>query len=142
VKPTDFFKTAELLKSQTSEAHLRTSVGRSYYATFLYFREYLADLGLRKRVKRHSDAHAFVVQCLQFSSVEPAREAATNLSNLKQLREDADYNLRQSISQRQAEDAIAIGKRAISNYKSQITSSEEKILIKTARKFAKNKDWI
>jgi hypothetical protein len=58
--PTEFLKTAELLKSHTEQPHLRTSVGRSYYAALLYFRERLKCLGLEKKKHPTQNAHAFV----------------------------------------------------------------------------------
>ena len=142
MKPIDFFKTADLLKTHTEEAHLRTSIGRSYYAAFLYFRERLKTLGLEKKKKPNLDAHAFVVECLGFSRVSEGSKASQYLKGLKQNREDADYHLDKKLSQNDAEDALARARKLIDDYKANITPTKETKLVESASSYARSKDWL
>jgi uncharacterized protein (UPF0332 family) len=142
VESTDFFKTAKLLKTHIEEAHLRTSIGRSYYAAFLYFREYLKSLGLEKKKNPNRDVHIFVIQCLQYSNVPEGNKASTYLHDLQQLREDADYCLNRPFSKNDADDAFAKANKAIADYTRNITPEQETKLIQKASDFAKLKDWI
>lgn len=139
--PTDFFKTAELLKTHTEEAHLRTSIGRSYYAAFLYFRERLRSLGLKKK-NPNLNAHAFVIQCLGFSQVSEGSKASKYLHDLQQVREDADYHLDKKLSPNDAADALVNARKVIDDYKANITPTKETKLVKGASSHAKSKDWL
>ncbi len=140
--PADFLKTAKLLKTQTEQAHLRTSAGRSYYAALLYFREYFKHLGLEKTKQPSKEAHAFVIQCLQFSNVNECVKAAQYLRDLQQVREDADYHLDREFSQSEAEDAFLKAQKVLSEYEKEITTEKEETLCKNAMAFAKLKGWI
>jgi uncharacterized protein (UPF0332 family) len=142
MNPADFLKTADLLKVQTEEAHWRTSVGRSYYAAFLYFREKLKRLGLVKTKEQGLEEHAFVIKCLQFSEVSEGVQVAQCLRNLKQSREDADYRLDREFSQNDAGDAFVKAQKVIEDYQRNISPEKERELIKGATGFAKQKDWI
>lgn len=73
MEPKQFFITAEMLKDKPNESHLRTSVGRSYYAAFLYFREHLKSLGLEKKRNPAREIHEFVIQCLEFSGIKEGK---------------------------------------------------------------------
>lgn len=142
MNPTDFFKTAELLKTHDEEAHLRTCIGRSYYAAFLYFREYLKLRGLEKKKYPTQGIHYFVIQCLGSSNVSKGSKASKYLHDLQQLREDADYNLEKKFSRNDAEDVFVRARKVIADYNQNITPEEEKELIQQAIAFAKRKDWI
>jgi uncharacterized protein (UPF0332 family) len=142
VDPTDFFKTAELLKLHAEETHLRTSISRSYYAAFLYFRERLRKLGLEKKRKPNFDAHAFVIQCLGYSQVQESNKASKYLHDLQQLREDADYHLGRTFSQNEAEDALAKAKKIVTDYEKNITPTKERTIFDNASAYARRKDWI
>jgi len=142
MQPTDFFKTAEFLKSHTEESHLRTSIGRSYYAAFLYFRERFRSLGLEKTIKPKVDVHAFVVECLRFSQVLEGKKAATYLRNLQQVRQDADYQLDKKFVQKDAEDTFVNAKKVIADYNENITPEKEKNLVEKATLHARYKIWI
>jgi len=142
VEPTDFLKTAKLLKTHAQEPHLRTSISRSYYGAFLYFREHLRALGLEKTKKPSLDAHAFVIQCLGFSQVTEGSKASKYLHDLQQVREDADYHLDKKFSQNDAEDTFVKARKVINDYQKNITAEKEKQLIENATGFAKRKSWI
>lgn len=142
MEPAEFLKTAELLKAQTEEAHLRTSAGRSYYAAFLYFRERLKQLGLEKTRKPGYGAHAFVILCLQYSEIKECAQISQNLHDLQQVREDADYHLEMPFSQNDAADAFIKAQKVIDDYKNGITAEKEKMLLEKASAHAKAKCWI
>ena len=140
--PAEFLKTAELLKTYTDQPHLRTSVGRSYYAALLYFRERLKVLGLEKTKQPSRDAHAFVIQCLNFSGVIECIKASKYLHDLQQLREDADYHLDKTFVQNDAEDAYLKAQKVVNDYKQKMTKEKEKTLLGKASTHARLKDWI
>jgi len=140
--PTEFLKTAELLKTHTEQPHLRTSVGRSYYAAILFFRERLKNLGLEKKKHPSQQAHDFVIQCLRFSGVTEAVKASQNLKDLQQVREDADYRLERIFSQNDAEDTFVKAKKLINDFKQKMTKEKEKTLLNSVLARAKQKDWI
>lgn len=142
MEPAEFLKTAELLKAQTEEAHLRTSAGRSYYAAFLYFRERLKQIGLEKTMHPGQQAHAFVIQCLKFCEVMEGTKASQYLRDLQQVREDADYHLEMPFVQNNADDAFLKAQKVIDDYKNGITAEKEKMLLKKASAHAKTKCWI
>ena len=142
MEPAEFLKTAELLKAQTEEAHLRTSAGRSYYAAFLYFREHLKQIGLEKTRKPGYEAHAFVIQCLKFCEVTEGTKASQYLRDLQQVREDADYHLEIPFVQNNADDAFLKAQKVINDYKHNITSEKETTLLEKASAYAKGKCWI
>jgi len=143
VEPTDFFKTAKLLETRADqEAHIRTSIGRSYYAALLYFREWFRKKGLIKKKKPSQNTHAFVIQCLGFSQVSEGSKASQYLHDLQQVREDADYHLDKKLSQNDAEDTLEKARKVIDDYNENITAEKEKKLIEKATDFAKRKSWI
>ena len=81
--PLEFVGIADLLVSHpTSEAGLRTAVGRLYYAAFLSAREFLAVPG-RTRI------HQRVIGELRTHD----RMAAQQLETLRRIRVVADYDL-------------------------------------------------
>ena len=137
-----FLKTAELLKEQTDEEHLRTSIGRSYYAAFLFFRECLKQIGLEKTKNPGQYAHAFVIQCLQFSEIKEFSHTSQYLRDLKQVREDADYRLETSFSQKDADDAFLKAQKVIEDYKQNITTEKETELLNKASAYAKRRHWL
>jgi uncharacterized protein (UPF0332 family) len=142
--PIDFLETADLLKKKNHQGHLRTSIGRSYYATFLYFRERLKSKGLVKIIKPKSDVHSFVINCLQYSHIAEGSKAARYLKDLQQAREDADYDLDKVLDPNDAKDAFERARKAIKDYIDNIgiPPDKEDQLIAKAKEHAKLKDWI
>ena len=142
MEPTDFLKTAELLKSQNEQAHLRTSAGRSYYAAFLFFRERFKSLGLEKKKQPKMGVHAFVTQCLQYSEVTECTKAAQYLRDLQQIREDADYHIEKDFSQNDAEDAFVRVQTLLKDFRKNMTPEKDRLFYNNAKTFAKLKKWI
>jgi hypothetical protein len=141
VEPKQFFITAELLKDMPSESHLRTSVGRSYYAAFLYFREHLKKLGLEKKKNPAHEIHEFVVQCLEFSGITEGAKAAELLRDLRRVRTDADYRLDIAFSQKVAEDAYIKATAVVADYEKDITPAKQETLKQNALAHARRKNW-
>jgi len=135
LNPEEFFKTAEKLKDSDEESDLRTSIGRSYYAIFLYFREYLSKLGVVS--KRKKDVHFFVQACLSNSRVKEAQTLSTELHELKQKRTKADYKLNVKITPREAADTLKDAQEAVDKFRSSMTSDKENILVVNAKQFAR-----
>lgn len=142
MEPCDFHKTAELLKDCVEESHRRTSISRSYYGVFLYFREFFAKNGLTKQKKKKQDSHAFVCNCLQFCQVKGVPKVAVLLNNLRQWRQDADYDLDKTFSDVDANDCLDNARQTISNFKSSLTPIKTIDILKGATNHAKAKDWI
>ncbi|MGB8226258.1 MAG: hypothetical protein WCE45_05260 [Sedimentisphaerales bacterium] len=142
MNPEEFFKTAEKLKDSDKEPDLRTSVGRSYYAIFLHFREYLKKLGLSKTRNPKNSVHSFVKDCLGFSQVSEASRLAVALNDLYGKREKADYHLSITINPTEASDVLEDAKEAIQTFHSSMTSGKEQILLANAKQYAKSKEWI
>jgi hypothetical protein len=142
MEPAEFLKTAELLKAKTEQAHLRTSAGRSYYAALLYFRERLRKIGLEKTKQPGREAHAFVIQCLQFSEIMECVQISQYLRDLQQVCEDADYHLEMTFSQNDADDAFLKAQKIIEDYEHNITAEKEKMLFKKASAYARGRCWI
>lgn len=88
--PSNFFSLAsQLCVSSSSESELRTSIGRSYYASFLSARERLASCGHYVPTRTGQD-HQGVIDTLAGLRKRPLRD---KLDSLRQLRTWADYEL-------------------------------------------------
>ena len=93
ITPREFLGVAEELQQAhqhaRSEPHLRTAVGRSYYAAYLGIRELL-----RKRAGdlRYDIRHQDLCAGLKASSDPGWREVGHNLDLLRRQREEADYS--------------------------------------------------
>ena len=90
--PVNFFEVAEAVSSKPnpSEAELRTSVGRAYYASFLVARDRLCEINVLPEWGRDFDKiHDKVIE--KVSSVKSG--LGNNLRNLRRLRTQADYVL-------------------------------------------------
>lgn len=137
----DFHNTAKLLKDCKEEEHIRTSISRSYYGAYLYFREFLAKNGLVKRKKRQ-DPHAFVHRCLQFCEVEEGVKAAVRLNNLFEWRNDADYKLVRPFSNKDSNDRLKDAQETIADFKSAVNRQKTQVIIKMATAHAEQKGWV
>ena len=82
--PNDFLTLARTLAVPPTEAGLRTSVGRAYYATFLVVRD-------KTRVRARRYIHAAVITTVRRRS--GFRATGDQLDSLRRLRTVADYEL-------------------------------------------------
>jgi uncharacterized protein (UPF0332 family) len=88
----DFLELAKKLQSFADEASLRTSVSRSYYAIFNHVKDFLNTNGISmpKAAQAHEKAH----QYLSNSGIDEALDLADDLDNMRNRRNDADYEMR------------------------------------------------
>jgi uncharacterized protein (UPF0332 family) len=83
--PTLFLNMAQELGQTSEEERLRTAIGRAYYAVFLVAREKLGVV-TRRRV------HQTVIE--ELKKTPGMRAIGDQLDRLRQLRTEADYDLR------------------------------------------------
>lgn len=110
MQPSEFLRIAEELSRKTGdEAALRTSVGRSYFALFNCVKQFIVEQNIRlpKTAKAHEDIYYFLNNC----GIPQMVEVANDLNDLRDERNDADYDL--AIDKFQSGNhAILLGKRA------------------------------
>jgi hypothetical protein len=87
-----FLKLANSLLAGNTEAHHRTSVGRSYYALFLVAREVVVSLGFN--VPENAHGHQKVYLYLQNAGLPVVVDVAADLTDLRGERNEADYEPR------------------------------------------------
>lgn len=107
--PLDFLDMAEELKSATDETKIRTSIGRAYYAAFLYAREWLRG----KNWSLYGDGrdHREVPKGLKHYK---GRKLKGKMDSLRRnYRNEADYNLGRGFNERDASDAIKLAQIVI-----------------------------
>lgn len=139
--PINFLEVADRLKDDPNEAFQRTSVGRSYYAVFLYFRDYLNSKGISKQIEPKKDIHDFVINCLSYSDTSIGSKVGQKLRELRQYRREADYNLKDSIKLGSA-GIFQIAKSTVDEFRQTIRPPIETALVSSAKKFAQTKGWM
>jgi uncharacterized protein (UPF0332 family) len=111
--PLDFLKLAEELKNiPTNEAKIRSSISRSYYATFLKAREWLRTQGWP--IYNDARDHIEVRRGLIKRSTK-GRMQGNKLASLYRQRGYADYDLTQKLEEKDAANAITLAKDIIKN---------------------------
>jgi len=113
MEPECFLKTAELLNKYDDEAHIRTSISRSFYATFHYFLNYVKPY--LSRTPQYS-AHRFIADCLTNCTAPQIKKVGARFDVLRQRRRDADYHLDKEISKADGEDALAEAQTIMDDY--------------------------
>lgn len=98
----------ELLDGNIEENYLRTSIGRSYYAVYLYAREKYAKSTMDNSVYSN---HAKLINDLKNRPEPTFRKLGNQLSDLKIDRESADYKINISINKTMAEKAYSSAER-------------------------------
>ena len=151
--PADFHKTAEFLKGQPEEWHLRTSINRSYYGLFLHLRKFLSDGGIRLPDRSRKSHHQFVIDCFResrfltvadkYKGPGPKKSGRSKdnliggiylrLKSLLQNRTNADYNLNVKFRQKDSEDNFLLATRTIQDFDGLLGSDREEHIINTAR---------
>ena len=90
--PKNFLKLAkDLIKEDTDEAKLRSSISRAYYGTFHLFRNWLENLPNRKYTFRYDSTDHIKIQKLL--KKEKGRKIKDKFRKTRQNRNNADYNL-------------------------------------------------
>ena len=91
----DFLEVACKLSKSTSEADRRTSVSRAYYALFNHVKHILESL-LGSALPSDATAHEKIYRYLHNSKLDKAEDIAQDLSSLRTIRNDADYDMKAS----------------------------------------------
>lgn len=109
MQPTEFLQLAEELHKKTGEAEWRTAVSRSYYAVFNELVEMLSSGGIQ--LQRNGKDHGRVAH--YFASCGDRHVAAVSswLNTLRISRNEADYDMRIAVDEKQSEQALETAKR-------------------------------
>ena len=109
IKPLDFLDLAEELKAATDESKIRTSIGRAYYAAFLYAREWLRG----KNWTLYGDGRDHL-EVQKGIGHYKGRKLKGKMDSLRRnYRNEADYNLRRGFNERDASNAINLAQIVI-----------------------------
>ena len=113
MNPLDFLTiTSKKLKNQSSEADLRTSTGRSYYAVYHMIRNLIEAESVEL-----SDKHSAVWNCFYQPGVPPdARAIGMDMQSLYDLRHAADYKLHTKLTKQKATAAYKLACKVKSEF--------------------------
>lgn len=108
--PVDFVSLAVRLSGSHNEAELRSAVSRSYYGAFRIAKTFLADCGIRwpRKESYAAEIHRKVRHCLSQSANVDAMLAGDQLWSLRDLRNQADYELESTMFKATANVATAV----------------------------------
>lgn len=117
IKPLDYLDFAnELVSSKTNtEVKNRTSIGRSYYAVYLFaFEKYIES---KKGSIKEGDirGHAKFIYKLKEERIGPFKKVGNQLADLKQDRENADYKVNYNITVNSAKKSYSAALRIKEN---------------------------
>lgn len=156
IDPTDFHKTAELLKDQQEEWHVRSTVNRSYYGAFLYFRDFLTRQKVDIPEPGTKSQHQFVIKCFEKSKTvalkinKSSRKKGNSEDKvnhkmlgkiwfrLKTLLEDrinADYNLALRFPPSYSDDSLKRARTTIQDFVDLSGSPTETLIIDVAKDY-------
>jgi uncharacterized protein (UPF0332 family) len=107
----DFLAVAKLLAGESTEAAWRSAVSRAYYAAFHVARSLLEELGFT--VPRADKAHDFLYVRLNNCGDPQVGPAGRQLKQLRDDRNQCDYNLRRLIPQHFASSQIRVAELII-----------------------------
>jgi uncharacterized protein (UPF0332 family) len=100
--PVDFYHLASKLHTDASdESALRSSVSRAYYAAFLWARE---KAGV---TSQGGNIHEKVINHYQLKK----KSISNRLADLRQRHNDADYNLKKRVTNRNSGEALRLSKK-------------------------------
>ncbi len=95
---------SERLARGTCEADWRAAVSRAYYSAFHHAREFFQALGFD--VPRSDAAHAFFWRRMENSGHAALKSAGSTLVQLRRQRNRADYDVHETVIQRDARSVI------------------------------------
>jgi uncharacterized protein (UPF0332 family) len=107
----DFHVLAGQLQTMSDEAAWRTAVSWAYYAAFHVAREFF--VGLRFIVARGDKAHAYLWLRLQNCKDAPLLKAGSDLNDLRNHRNKADYDFQHPFTQAVAWRLIQVSEQII-----------------------------
>jgi uncharacterized protein (UPF0332 family) len=107
----DFLKLAAILARGSTEAEWRASLGRAYYAAFHVARQLLEELSFV--VPRADRAHTYLSYRLQNSGAASIERAGMDLQELRQRRNQADYDLHLPVARGMAASHVLTAEQVI-----------------------------
>lgn len=108
--PADFLSVAARLRASPSEAERRTSVGRSYYGLYNVLRARFRTVANLQGTSRD---HGRLITYLTESNDARMQQVGEKLKNLRDLRNDADYEMDGPIDAAQSELAYQWAREAV-----------------------------
>jgi len=126
VEPGAFLDLANTLSGQAeSEAALRTSVSRSYYSLHNLLSEFITNYAFP--VPKTAKSHKLVYRCIHNCGIHRIVLIGKHLDELREDRNDADYDMRMTKFQNPNVAAMSLIKaRAAYNDFEQLTSTRKK----------------
>ena len=93
MEPKEFLHLADELKNDRNktEAKLRTSIGRSYYALYNLMKSCLVSLGFK--ISTGHNGHTEVKNCFSGCGIDSLAQIGSALGSLRSDRNKADYGL-------------------------------------------------
>lgn len=108
--PADFLSVAERLRASPSEAERRTSVGRSYYGLYnVLWARFRTVANLQGTSRDHHRLIAYLTE----NDDARLQQVGEKLKNLRDLRNDADYEMSFTIDAAQSELAYQWSREAV-----------------------------
>lgn len=107
----DFLTLATQLVGGSTEAEWRTAISRAYYAAFHTARDLFESMGFA--VPRADLAHQYLYHRLNNCGHAQLQQAGRDLSDLRTLRNLADYDLRHLLAQQSARNAVLLAQTII-----------------------------
>ena len=108
--PADFLAVAARFRASTSEVERRTSVGRSYYGLYNVLR---ARLRTGANLQGNSGDHRRLIVYLTQNDDARLQQVGEKLKNLRDLRNDADYEMNFTMGAAQSELAYQSAREAV-----------------------------
>jgi len=107
----DFLTVARTLAGSGTEAEWRTAASRAYFAAFHIVRDLFRDLGFA--VPRSEAAHKYLAFRLQNCGRVELQKVGSDLDDLRDLRNRADYDLSPMFVQQRANASITVAQQII-----------------------------
>jgi hypothetical protein len=93
MNPQDFLDVARTLSKNNNEAFIRSLIGRSYYAMIIHIKEALSD-ELHIPFSKGDNIHELIPRYLNNSQVLGTQNLAQEISDFRDKRNEADYNMK------------------------------------------------
>ena len=135
MSPREFLSLADRLLGETTEADWRTAISRAYYAAFHESRELLASWGFV--IRQADQAHTGVSRRLTCSGSPQLVNLGRSLSDLKRMRNVADYDLHCTITRQGACDEVLKVNRLLTAHTA-FTDNERRLAIEGIRRYERD----
>ena len=132
----DVLEVADGLSMGTKEAEWRAAVSRAYFAAFHAARQLMEDLGFQ--VPRGEQAHAYLWKRLSNSGHVDVQNSGRDLSDLRSLRNWADYDLLRSLDQTMAIGQVLRADKILGLLETVATSAAANLITETMRAYQRD----